>query len=118
MKTLQSNYTPPEQSKRLLELGVPANSADCYYTAYGIISVIMPNINDTSFICEVGCTPCWSVGKLIEVFEICTRSKFKRVRQTDDLIFLSPLEDVLLQIEHNACGFFDNTKWEINLLNK
>jgi hypothetical protein len=28
MKTLQSNFTTSEQSKRLLELGVPADSAD------------------------------------------------------------------------------------------
>lgn len=34
MKTLQNNFTTPEQSKRLLELGVPADSADCYYSHY------------------------------------------------------------------------------------
>lgn len=71
MSKQQSNFTTPEQSKRLLELGVPADSADCYYTAYGLISVIMPNINDTSFICEVGCTPCWSVGELMRIYAIC-----------------------------------------------
>ena len=32
MKKLQSNFTTSEQSKRLLELGVPADSADCYNT--------------------------------------------------------------------------------------
>lgn len=32
IKKLQNNYTTPKQSKRLLELGVPADSADCYYT--------------------------------------------------------------------------------------
>ena len=36
MKQLQNNFTTPEQSKRLLELGVPANSADCYLTKFGI----------------------------------------------------------------------------------
>ena len=30
IKKLQNNFTTPEQSKRLLELGVPADSADCY----------------------------------------------------------------------------------------
>jgi hypothetical protein len=30
MKKLQNNFTTPEQSKRLLELGVPADSADLY----------------------------------------------------------------------------------------
>ena len=31
MAKLQNNFTAPEQSKRLLELGVPADSADCVY---------------------------------------------------------------------------------------
>ena len=31
MKKLQCNFTTPEQSKRLLELGVPADSADCFH---------------------------------------------------------------------------------------
>ena len=31
MKKLQQNFTTTEQSKRLLELGVPADSADCYF---------------------------------------------------------------------------------------
>lgn len=31
MKKLQNNYTTPEQSKRLLELGIPAWTADCFY---------------------------------------------------------------------------------------
>ena len=35
IKNLQSKFTAPEQSKRLLELGVPAGSADCYYSSIG-----------------------------------------------------------------------------------
>lgn len=31
MSKLQNNFTTSEQSKRLLELGIPTNSADCYY---------------------------------------------------------------------------------------
>ena len=31
IKKLQNGFTTPEQSKRLLELGVPVDSADCYY---------------------------------------------------------------------------------------
>lgn len=34
MKQLQNNFTTPEQSKKLLELGVPADSADMYYKQY------------------------------------------------------------------------------------
>lgn len=31
MKTLQNDFTTPEQSKRLLELGLPADSANMRY---------------------------------------------------------------------------------------
>lgn len=71
MKKLQNNFTTPEQSKRLLELGVPADSADCYYTPYGNISVIIPNKTDAPFIYEIGCTHCWSVGELMRIYAIC-----------------------------------------------
>ena len=41
IKKLQNSYTTPEQSKILLELGIPVDSADFIYTRYGI--KIMPN---------------------------------------------------------------------------
>ena len=31
---LQNNFTTTEQSKRLLELGVPAWTADCFFGGY------------------------------------------------------------------------------------
>lgn len=34
MKILQNNFTTIEHSKRLLALGVPANSADCIYVRF------------------------------------------------------------------------------------
>jgi hypothetical protein len=129
MKKLQNNFTTPEQSKRLLELGVPVWTADLYFYEEGCISnddepsgvipygeVYEDNSKEATF---SSCLemPCWSVGRLIEIMEICTQTKYKRVQQTDNLVYLSPIEDVLMQIEHNACGFFDNTKWDTNLLN-
>ncbi len=36
MKKLQSNFTTPEQSKRLLEMGVPTDSADFYMDKYEV----------------------------------------------------------------------------------
>lgn len=126
MKRLQNNYTTQEQSKRLLEFGVPAWTADCFYDHFGY-----KNIRDSElelskdffsntekyYYKHEGASPCWSVGRLIEIYEICTQRKFNRRNQTDNLVYLSPLEDVLMQIEHNACGFYDNTKWDTNLLN-
>lgn len=85
MKTLQNNFTTPEQSKRLLELGIPADSADCYYCWYGfngehqlyqttpeVVShdACVDTIKDR--LCH-GDIPCWSVGRLIEIYHICDK---------------------------------------------
>lgn len=74
MKQLQNNFTTPEQSKRLLVLGVPADSADC-----GIVEDIMhggreiltvpylkwcKGYEDISF-------PCWTLGRIIEIELMC-----------------------------------------------
>lgn len=79
---LQNNFTTPEQSKRLLELGVPADSADCFYEALrgknydesgswaGWKSrpvVITYSIPDWS---KHSDWPCWSVGRMIELHEL------------------------------------------------
>lgn len=77
MKTL--NFTTPEQSKRLLELGVPADSADCYNTTkhIGIIpdgatykDVWQMSIWRDEDDNHIEMYPCWSVGRLIEILEI------------------------------------------------
>jgi hypothetical protein len=66
---LQNNYTTPEQSQHLLELGLPADSADCHYTA--IQSMIwIHNDCDPDFTNPL-ITPCWSVGRLLEICTIC-----------------------------------------------
>jgi hypothetical protein len=75
MKTLQSNFTTPEQSKRLLELGVPTDSADCYYVSYKDsedyeISIRTKGDTGNAFFKVVPYIPCWSVGRLIEIYEI------------------------------------------------
>lgn len=88
MKKLQNNFTTPEQSKRLLELGVPADSADCYYEAvYGknydksgccagwrakpiVITFSIPDWSNHSE------CPCWSVGRLMEIIDICALGKY------------------------------------------
>lgn len=68
MKTLQNNYTTREQAKRLLELGVPKESADCYFApAAGQIKV------KPSFFFYPD-DPRWSAGRLIEIYNICANS--------------------------------------------
>lgn len=70
MKTLQNNFTTPEQSKRLLELGVPEWTADCFYkmNLYSF-KTEMCFTKEDSLIHHY--TPCWSVGRLIEIMKIC-----------------------------------------------
>ena len=82
IKKLQNNFTTAEQSKRLLELGVPADSADCFRFSLGknTSNFGMPRycyrpytellMYDYSGIYTL--LPCWSVGRLIEIFELCT----------------------------------------------
>ena len=85
MKKLQSNFTTPEQSKRLLELGVPVDSADLYF--YKTTSTIFIDGSIPKYLINKGATysvlldakkrvlredtftmlPCWSVGRLIEI---------------------------------------------------
>lgn len=70
MKTLQSNFTTPEQSKRLLELGVPEWTADCFYKLdlYSF-KTEMCFTKEDSLLHHY--TPCWSVGRLIEIILLC-----------------------------------------------
>ena len=85
MKKLRNNFTTPEQSRRLLELGVPVLTADCYFY---IKEVNGRNICDTPNLVPYGMgeyglklwwternnaryTPCWSVGRLIEIICNC-----------------------------------------------
>ena len=79
MRELQNNFTTPEQSKRLLELGVPADSADCYYYDWDSDGK-SPHVFDwydrqiIDFGKRVSSTakfPCWSVGRLMEIIDIC-----------------------------------------------
>ena len=76
MKNLQNNFTTPEQSKRLLELGVPDWTADCVTSRYGGGTffeqdrhVFRKCIDSDNYV------PCWSVGRLMEICKICEQKK-------------------------------------------
>lgn len=72
---LQNNFTTVEQSKRLLDLGLPADSADCYYT-WKLDHTTKINVLDNETYSELldhvsqFTIPCWSVGRLMEIFVI------------------------------------------------
>ena len=76
MKKLQNDYTTPEQSKRLLELGVPADSVDCFYSnilGNWYLDIIPQHKNYTCISNGMDdlYLPCWSVGRLIEIYLLC-----------------------------------------------
>lgn len=63
-----------EQSKQLLEIGIPASTADCYYGAIGFGNGYdkLPNLcGGAQFLGTID-MPCWSTGRLIEIFNIVT----------------------------------------------
>ena len=77
MKNLQNNFTTYEQSKRLLELGVPDWTADCVTSRYGGYTLFAQNsyvfhrcIDSNNYV------PCWSVGRLMEICKIYEPKKY------------------------------------------
>lgn len=92
MKQLQCNFTTQEQSKRLLELGVPAWTADCYYNEYGKIEIKNTALD--------GLYPsCWSVGRLMEIYEIVGDNAGQCVTTTKGT---SRIESLVKLYEENA----------------
>lgn len=103
MKKLQNNFTSTEQSKRLLELGVPADSADCYYLREHDDKVYLFQNQKESDNCiskirlRLGlghAMPCWSVGRLMEIFAICFDPDFIHFdTYADGINFLQQMMD-------------------------
>lgn len=78
MKKLQNNFTTTEQSKRLLELGVPAWTADCWrwFDEDNPLEInvrsVQEDLSNNFFNDYTNVLPCWSVGRLIEIHRICS----------------------------------------------
>ena len=71
---MNNNYTTTEQSDRLINAGVPASSADCYfYTKVDKQPKILTS--DKFDWIESPYIPCWSVGRLQEIAKICAKEK-------------------------------------------
>lgn len=104
MKKLQNNFTTPEQSKRLLELGVPADSADCFWFDERDIMFLKDELysdeaKDGEWVRATDYTPCWSVGRLIEIYEIVGENAGQCVTTTKGT---SRLENLVQLYEENA----------------
>ena len=112
MKLLQNHFTTPEQSKRLQELGVPANSADMYYHLanhqYYVRDEFSIKQHDFFEFYKNIFYPCWSVGRLIEIITICreeiyTRLLFSRVDDHTNIENL--IHYISAEIENGHIGF-------------
>ena len=104
MKKLQNNFTTPEQSKRLLELGVPAWTADLRYRICKANDSIIGNPYITKGKKYIGShfnysLPCWSVGRLIEIYEIVGENAGQCVSTTKST---SRIESLVQLYEENA----------------
>lgn len=123
IKKLQNGFTTPEQSRKLLELGVPADSADmwfekknwkrgaewekipsvCAWNEYANKQYSYTEIKESEEDFTGNDTlPCWSVGRLIEIGNICSIPKIKEAgfhllaQDFDDLI-----ETMIISIKVN-----------------
>jgi hypothetical protein len=120
MKLLQRNFTTPEQSKRLLELGVPADSADCYYLREHDDKVYLFQNQKESDNCiskirlRIGlghAMPCWSVGRLIEIMKICAKPKEQAI-MSEELLYCRDLVCMLVFILEGNRSVIDFSKLE------
>ena len=111
MKKLQNNFTSQEQSKRLLELGVPADSADCYLNSDSVIMLngktFQENYNVDLDLARLHLieyphyAPCWSVGRLIEIMKICAKPK-EQATMVEEMLYCKDLVKLLVyMIEAN-----------------
>ena len=105
MSKQQSDYTTPEQSKRLLELGVPAGSADCYYKESGKIEIKNTAL-DTLY------PSCWSVGRLIEILKECINNEDELIDIFVELQYSNNLLTTVLMIFRDNKAILDFSKLE------
>lgn len=112
---LQNNFTTTEQSKRLLELGVPAWTADCFFGGYcghpdykTIRQTEFEIEDDLLFKLNDHLTPCWSVSRLIEIYHICVSRGF-----SFNVCFPNLMNEVMYKLtEANNNGWLNLSKLE------
>jgi hypothetical protein len=133
MKKLQNNFTTPKQSKRLLELGVPVDSADCIahivdnsielyedFVLKGDVRISVINERHTytkAITLEDGDRwldepyPCWSVGRLIEIMKICAKPKEQAI-MSEELLYCRDLVGMLVFMLEGNRSVMDFSKLE------
>ena len=122
---LKNNFTTIEQSKKLLELGVPEWTADMFYDvnsekkyrSWEFCPEIIPlNTTYRKYIAygenfdvfkHEYFYPCWTVGRLIEIMNICSMHDIVSIYRTDrdvtqiDII----IETIINRINGNSIDF-------------
>lgn len=96
LKHIYDNYTTSDQAEKILNLDIPINTADCYIDLNGNRYVRSQNEGeqDDTFFDEFGYTPCWSAGRLIEIWLLCNNAQYSvpltfcMDRQTKDIVYL------------------------------
>lgn len=96
MIKLQNNFTTPKQSKHLLELELPVDSADCFFEelfgdGINYPFIIQPYLNKSEIFKQH--LPCWSVSRLMEIYCICRECTWEYITNNP------PIEDILCDIE-------------------
>ena len=115
---IQNNFTTTEQSKRLLELGVPADSADCYNTTKHIGKI--PEDRTYEDICQMfklrgnhtEIYPCWSVGRLIEILKECINNEDDLIDIFVELQYSNDILTTILMIFRDNKAILDFSKLE------
>ena len=125
----ENNFTTYEQSKRLLEMDVPADSADCILLRcydynnnyYEEVRKLKPGDTVTKYndelkkgyspeemddFCPV--TPCWTLGRLQEIWSICTLEDWKYKES-----FMNHVDWIITDLEFEwkeGCIDFENLR--------
>ena len=78
LQHIYENYTTEEHVDTILSIGIPIDTADCYIDACGNRYVRSQNEGeqDDTFFDEFGYTPCWSAGRLVEIYCTATHLMF------------------------------------------
>ena len=120
----QKQFTTAEQSEKLVDYGLPINSADC---RIDLESSYVSVLRNTTFIEEYSddvelakmhlidfpkCAPCWSLGRLIEILKTCVTNK-EELDEIFDEIEYGPNElKSVVQIFYEYREVIDLTKLE------
>lgn len=81
LQHIYENYTTEEHVDTILSLGIPIDTADCYIDACGNRYIRSQNEGeqDDTFFNEFGYTPCWSAGRLVEIYCTVTHLMFPKL---------------------------------------